>query len=282
MARPPLSSKILKPFAATTPVAHRMVFNENRSAGPEGGEPVIDERANLAEDVQFSSLAESPRHGFQGDRRVAPAGPPLPASLTIAISREAGSRGGSISQRAASKLGWQAYRQETLEYIAQEGNLRQELLENLTSAARQWVDQNLDRLQREQHLSSQPSVLEMARIVLSLGAGGDVILVGRGAGCILPAVSTLHVRVIAPLADRVAYMAQWLRLTAEEAAEQVHVRDSRRSDFIATHFHRQPSDIYQYDLLLNSSLLGEELCAELIVQAARVKRDAMIAACGLA
>lgn len=248
----------------------------------ERGQPVIDERANLAEDVQLSSLAESPRHGFQGDRRVAPTGPHVPASLTIAISREAGSRGGSISQRAASKLGWQAYRQETLEYIAQEGNLRQELLENLAPAARQWVDQHLDRLQRERNLSKDPSVLEMARIVLSLSAGGDVILVGRGAGCILPAASTLHVRVIAPLADRVAYMAQWLRLTAEEAAEQVRVRDSRRSDFIATHFHRQPSDIYQYDLLLNSSLLGEELSAELIVQAARAKRDALNAACGQA
>jgi cytidylate kinase len=199
----------------------------------------------------------------------------VPVSLTIAISREAGSRGGSISQRAALKLGWQVYRQETLEYIAQEGSLRQELSQDLSPAAAQWVEQHLDRLLREQNLSRHPSVVEMARIILSLGAGGEVVLVGRGAGCILPSASTLHVRVIAPLADRVAYMAQWLRLTSEEAAEQVRLRDTRRSDFIATHFHRQPSDIYQYDLLLNSSLLGEELCAELIVQAARAKLEAM-------
>ena len=73
-------------------------------------------------------------------------------------------------------------------------------------------------------------------------------------------------------------MSQWLRLTLEQAAAQVELRDRRRADFLDTHFHRQPGDIYQYDLVLNSSLLGEELCAELIAQAARAKADARQAA----
>ena len=111
--------------------------------------------------------------------------------------------------------------------------------------------------------------------MLTLGAEGNVVLIGRGAGCILPPETTLHVRIIAPEADRVAYMSQWLRLTSEAAAEQVRLRDSRRAEFITTHFHRQPGDIYQYDLLLNTSLLGEDLCAELIAQAARVKTAAL-------
>ncbi len=110
---------------------------------------------------------------------------------------------------------------------------------------------------------------------MSLGAAGEVILVGRGAGCILPAPSTLHVRVVAPLADRIAYMAQWLRLTTEEAAEQVNLRDDRRSQFIETHFHRKAADVYWYDLVVNSSLLGEELGAGLIVQAAKAKLAAL-------
>ena len=113
-------------------------------------------------------------------------------------------------------------------------------------------------------------------MVLALGAQGEVILIGRGAGCILPSASTLHVRIVAPLADRIAYMSEWLRLTVEEATAQVELRDRRRAEFIATHFHRQPSDIYQYDLLLNSTLLGEELCAELIAQAARAKLAASL------
>ncbi len=124
-------------------------------------------------------------------------------------------------------------------------------------------------------LDKHPSIVELARVILALGAQGEVVLIGRGAGCILPVESTLHVRIMAPLADRVAYMAQWLRLTQEEAAEQVALRDRRRAEFIGGCFRREPGDIYQYDLLLNSGLLGEERCADLIAHAAGAKLAAM-------
>jgi cytidylate kinase len=223
-------------------------------------------------------IRESPRHGFQGNRAVRPPEPLIPASLTIAVSREAGSRGETITRRAGQKLGWQVYNQELLEYIAQEGAFRQGIAENLPPAAARWAEQRLDLLQREENLSQHPSITDLARIILALGTQGEVILIGRGAGCILPRESTLNVRIVAPLADRIAYMSQWLRLTVPEAAEQVKVRDQQRAEFITTHFHRQPSDIYQYDLVLNSSLLGEDLSAELIAHAARAKLAARLQA----
>jgi cytidylate kinase len=195
--------------------------------------------------------------------------------LTIAISREAGSRGTSIARRAGEKLGWQVYTQELLEYLSQEGQSRQELVAAASAEGARWCEERLDQLLREQNLSQHPSVANLARIMLTLGAQGEVVLIGRGAGFILPPATTLHVRIVAPLADRVAYMAQWLRLTVEEAAEQVRLRDERRAEFLATHFHRQAYDVYHYDLLLNSSLLGEELSAELVAQAARAKLAAL-------
>lgn len=226
--------------------------------------------------TEAPGLAETPRHGFQGNRGARPAPASVPASLTVAISREAGSRGATIGQRAAKKLGWQVYTQELLEYIAQEGHIHHDLTAHLPAAASQWAEDRLATLLREQNVSQHPSVVAMARIILALGAQGEVILIGRGAGFILPPESTLNVRIVAPLADRVAYMSQWLRLTVAEAAEQVRLRDTRRAEFLATHFHRQASDIGQYDMLLSSSLLGEELCAELIAQAARAKLAARL------
>src|SRR5262245_43268380 len=121
--------------------------------------PQTNSRAEL-EPVE--EVGASPRHGDQGDRQPKPAGPAMPAPLPIAISRGAGARGGSIAQRVGAKLGWQVYRQDTLEYIAQEGNLRQDLLDNQTPATRQWVEENLDRLLKQQNLSPHPSVLDMA------------------------------------------------------------------------------------------------------------------------
>ena len=217
---------------------------------------------------------ESPRHGFQGDRAPAPPPAEFPAGLTVAVSREAGSRGGSIGRRVARKLGWPVYDQELLEYVSQEGRLHQELIDGLPPAAGAWLGQRLDQFLREQSVSQHPSILRLARAILALAAQGSVVLIGRGAGLMLPAETTLHVRVVAPLADRIAYMSQWLRLTVEEATERVRLRDARRAEFLTTHFHRQPGEAHQYDLLLNSSLLGEELCAELVAHAARAKMTA--------
>jgi cytidylate kinase len=214
---------------------------------------------------------DSPRHGFQGDRGPLPPRAEFPAGLTVAISREAGSRGGTIGRRAARQLGWQIYDQELLEYVSQEGPMHQELIDALPPAAADWMGRRLEQLVREQSVSQHPSVLRLARAILALAAQGGVVLIGRGAGLLLPAETTLNVRVLAPLADRVAYMGQWLRLTNEEAAERVRLRDARRAEFLATHFHRQPAEPHQYDLVLNSSLLGEEVCADLIVAATRAK-----------
>jgi cytidylate kinase len=217
---------------------------------------------------------ESPLHGYRGDAR-ADVPPELPISLAIAISREAGARGTTIAERAGAKLGWQVYGQDLLEYMVRDTASQAELLAQLPANAPAWVEDRLNRLLREQNLSRNPSVLELARLVLLLAAQGEAILLGRGAGCVLPARSTLNVRLVAPLEERVAYMAQWLRLTEEEAAVQVRKRDERRAEFISTHFHRSPSDPHQYDLILNTGRLGEERCAELIVQAAHAKLSAM-------
>jgi cytidylate kinase len=211
---------------------------------------------------------ESPLHGYRGD---SPGAPFLPAGLTIALSREAGSRGTSIAKRAAEKLGWQIYTQDVLEYLAQSGNGQEELGQALTPAMKHWVEEEMQRLRQEMSAAWPAGLFDMAGILLTLAAAGEVVLIGRGAGCILPAHSTLHVRVMAAFQDRVAYMAQWLRLTPEEAAEQVRLRDARRADYLRSHFGRDIADVYQYDLLLNSSLLGEEMSADLLAEAARAK-----------
>jgi cytidylate kinase len=200
-----------------------------------------------------------------------------PAGLSIALSREAGARGSTIARGVGRKLGWPVYDQELLEYMAQEAVARQGVIENLPRWATDWAEARLQQLLREQNLSQHPLVVNLARVVLALGAQGEAVLIGRGAGYILPRPTTLHVRVVAPLAERIAYMGQWLRLSEEEAAEKVRLRDERRAEFIATHFHGQPDDVHLYDLVLNSSLLGEDVCAELIAQAARA-RSAQLAA----
>ena len=219
---------------------------------------------------------EGPRHGFQGDRGAALLLTDMPCGLTIALSREAGARGGAIGRRVGQKLGWQVFDQELLEYMAQDGVVRQGVLDTLNPAAAVWAEERLQHLLRDQNLSQNPAILTLARVVLALGAQGEAVMIGRGSGFILPRASTLHVRLVAPLEERIAYMSQWQRLPVEEAAEMVRVRDERRVEFLQTHFHRRGADVHPYDMLLNTSLLGEDVCAELILTAARARMAPMM------
>src|SRR5258707_9798815 len=121
-----------------------------------------------------------------------------------------------------------------IEVLAQEGALHQEIPNELPPGAAEWVADRLQQLLQEQSISRNPQVMELARVIALLGAQGEVVLLGRGAGCVLPPASTLHIRLVAPLADRVAYMGQCLRLTDEEANDQVRRHDHRRADFLST------------------------------------------------
>src|SRR5581483_8009766 len=78
--------------------------------------------------------AGSPLHGYQGDRGAVRTVPGVPAALTIALSREAGARGGTIGRRVGRKLGWQVYGQDLLEYTAQESNYRPGVFDHLSEA----------------------------------------------------------------------------------------------------------------------------------------------------
>ena len=213
----------------------------------------------------------APHHGARG---TASARATLPRGVTIALSREAGSRGSSIARRVSARMGWDIYTQEMIEVLAQESALNREIANELPEGAADWVEEHLQQLLQEQAISRNPQVLELARVIALLGVQGEIVLLGRGAGCVLPSATTLHVRLVAPLHDRVAYMGQCLRLTEEEADDQVRRRDHRRAEFLSTHFHRKTGDVHQYDMVLNTSFLGEMACADLIVQAAKAKMNA--------
>jgi len=210
----------------------------------------------------------APLHGFAGPERPAEM---MPVAPSIAVSRQVGARGRSIAVRVGRLLGWAVYDQEELESLSQDGALHDAALADLSPSARQWADERLAQLQDHQVISRNAGVAQMARLILALGAHGEAVFVGRGAGFLLPPRTTLHARVVAPLAARVAAIGQWQRLTRERAAEEGRRREQVRTEYLAAHFPGNLEDPARYDLVLNSAQLGEELTADLLAQAARRK-----------
>lgn len=213
-----------------------------------------------------SDLLAPPLHGNQGDREPA-VRRKAPLGLTLAISREAGARGSSIARRVGKKLGWQVCTQELLEFLTNNESARAHVLADLPHDAADWTDAQLERIKKDKILNPGVDLGELPRLILTLASRGGVILVGRGAGYLLPRETSLNVRVVAPLEDRVAFMAQTLRRTREEAADYVRENDEQRAAYLVKTFTRRPGDLADYDLLLNSHLLGEETCVDVLLAA---------------
>jgi cytidylate kinase len=221
--------------------------------------------------IPETDLPGPPLHGFRGD---APA-PRFagPKGLTVALSREAGARGATIARKVGELLGWQVFDQEVLDYLMVDETGRTQLVAELPAGAKEWADAHLARLQRDGRVNPDPDTTDLARLVLTVAARGDVVIVGRGAGFLLPAESTLHVRIVAPFEARVGYLAQAMRLTREEAAAEVRARDERRARFLAHAVFRDPADPTRYDVVVNSTRLGVESAAQFIGWALRIKQQ---------
>ena len=219
-----------------------------------------------------TDLTTTPLHGDRGDRRDRPA---APAGIAIAISREAGARGDTIARRVGKRLGWQVYSTELLEFLCSNEAARQSVQAEVPADAASWVTAQLERVQLDRSNDSEVESGEMPRVILLLAARGQAIFVGRGAGFYLPREMSLHVRIVAPLAARIAHMADWSRLTPEQAAEQVRFKDERRAELLLKHFGRRSTDLHDYDLVLNSGLLREETCADIILAAFNGKQDSL-------
>jgi hypothetical protein len=210
------------------------------------------------------AVEQALRHWQQAGRRGRDGGF-APAEPTIAISRQAGARGPEIARAAGQRLGWPVYDRELLELIASEMGLRTQLVESVDERVSGWLERCLELFRDEPLIGEEDYVGQLVRVLFSLAAHGGCVIVGRGSAQVLPAESTLRVRLIGPQASRIAALEERFDLTAEEARRWVEETDRRRSRFVREQFHRDPDDAALYDLVLNTCRLSVSDCADLIV-----------------
>jgi cytidylate kinase len=190
-------------------------------------------------------------------------------AFTIALSRERGARGTSTARAVGARLGWTVYDRELLERIAQEMKLRTSLLESVDEKRVSWLRECVEAFASVPSVSGSAYVRHLTETLLSLAAHGECVIVGRGAAQVLPAETTLRVRLVAPAEWRVGAVSQKLGLSKQEAAREVEVTDRERTRFVKDHFQKDATDPRQYDLILNASRFSVEECAELMVEALR-------------
>lgn len=188
-------------------------------------------------------------------------------AFTIAISRQSGARGTMTARAVGERLGWAVYDRELVERIAQDMNLQASLLEGLDEKKVSWLQEFMESFSSAPVVSDIAYVHRLAKTIATLVAHGGCVLVGRGIAHILPVETTLRVRLVAPVAWRVAAMSRKLGIREEEAAIRVAAIDRQRVQFVREHFNKDTTDPSLYDLVLNTDRFSVEQCADLIVEA---------------
>jgi cytidylate kinase len=197
-----------------------------------------------------------------------------PQPFSIAISREAGTRGPAVARSVAERLGWKVYDQQLLELVARDLHVRVKLLENMDERHVPWLQECVEAFAAVPAVREGKYVRHLIETLLSLAAQGNCIFVGRGSPFVLPPATTLRVRLVAPFEDRIAAVCHDQNLSRKEAARFIETTDRARAQFVKLHFLRDPTDPRYYDLFLNSAQFSISECTDLVLEGLRMKSHA--------
>jgi len=192
---------------------------------------------------------------------------PVARFRNICISREAGAGGGTIGRLVGTRLDWKVFDHEIVEAIAQRMAVPIDEVRSVDELAPSVVQDWILPL-REEHYAPQEAYLDhLAKLIEAIGRAGESVIVGRGAGFLLPRESTLSVRIIAPLKARATRIAERMGVSIRTARRAARDLDRRRAQFDRTMHRADPTDPHQFDLVLDSNSLGIAVSVEILVRA---------------
>jgi hypothetical protein len=200
-------------------------------------------------------------------------------AFTITVSREVGALGHTVAEEVGKRLGWPVYDQELIDKIAEEIGRPSFHVRGLDEKPVGWLEEFFTSLGGQYPVSPMAYLKKLTGVVSGLGAMGKCIIVGRGANFILPRETTLRVRLVADLKDRVRAIG-WLKDASDkEAARFIEKTDRERALFVHGNFGKDVTDPHHYDLVINTSSVGLEEAAQVILDTLRVfeKRGAAAA-----
>lgn len=185
--------------------------------------------------------------------------------LIISIGREFGSGGHTIANLLAEKFGLEVYDKNILDEIASEKNIKVSSLEKYDEKPRNYF---FTRSVKGHSNSMEENLAFMQFEFLRKKAaeGKSFIVVGRCAEEILkdhPALISIFV--LGDWEHKVARIAELYNLTTAEANNVVLREDRKRKYYHNSYCKGKWGDSRNYDISVNSSKLGEEETAEILV-----------------
>ncbi len=197
--------------------------------------------------------------------------------MIITISRQFGAGGSEVARRVAEALDWRLVDNDLVDRVAERAGLPPEEVAQRDERAPGFVERLVRALTRVPELFPKPaekvpepeeaSLVRLTEsVVAELATEGRVVLVGRAGPAVLRGkYDALHIKIVAPLADRLRTASERLGLAPKEAEKALQETDANRARYLKQHYGRDWNDSTNYDMVLNTGTLGLQGASELIV-----------------
>jgi cytidylate kinase len=191
----------------------------------------------------------------------------------ITISREPGSGGSEIARRLSKALSMDLIGGQIIQHVADSAKMSRKVIESLDEKEVTFRDTLLMSLFGESRPWPADYLKHLTRVIGTIGAFGNVIIVGRGANFILPQEKTFKVRIIAPLELRIKYIMDDSGYSRAEAEQYVVKRENNGKAFIRKYYNVDVADPKYYDIIINTEKISIGQATESIISAFNQRRS---------
>jgi len=214
-------------------------------------------------------------YSFINSQTTPAANPAVPAGIrrAVTISRQAGCGAVHVAEKLANYLqrhapvpgvNWTVFDRELMDKVLADHKLPKYLAKFLPEDRSSQIEDTLADIFGV-HPTGETMVKQTAETLLQLAELGSVILIGRAGNIVtarLPHV--LHVRLVAPLEERIERICHDDHKTPAEARRFCLEEEQARARYLKTYFHADINDPMHYHLVINTSRVGYDNAARMI------------------
>lgn len=197
------------------------------------------------------------------------------APMVITIAREYGSGGHALGEMIAQRLGMNFYDHHIIDDTAEKLGYAADFVrqnEQNISNAKLWelifTDKSIPMSMNPSH--DDAIFVSESRIIRNLAAKNSCVIIGRCANWVLREKRrVLRVFVTSSREDAVERVMQEEGISAQAATKRVEQVNSGRSNHYYQYTGQRWTDAHNYDLIINTSTLGMERAAGIIIECAK-------------
>lgn len=195
--------------------------------------------------------------------------------IIISIGRQFGGGGLAVAHELGQKLGIPVYDKEIINKAAQDSGFSAEVFmerderKSLFSFSAIFAN----RFSETENYMSDRGIFKMqSETIMKIAEQGSAVIVGRCSDYILrDRTDILSVFLTSPAEVRVQRIAERCGISIEEAERLIEEKDSKREEYYNYYTFGDWGKASTYDLCIDSSILGIEGTADMIIEFARRK-----------